>query len=878
MTPHRPEVLAPAGDRRSLRAALAAGADAVYFGLADGFNARARAESIDSHTLPDVVAECHRAGARAYVTLNTLVFEDELPTVEALVRACAEAGVDALIVQDPAVARIARSICPDLELHASTQMTISSVEGARFARGLGVGRIVLPRELSVREIGRIAAADPELETEVFVHGALCMSWSGQCLTSEAWGGRSANRGQCAQSCRMPYDLVVDGETRPLGEIRYLLSPRDLAGFRALPALIEHGVCTLKIEGRYKGPAYVVATVEAYRRWIDALLRPGGPTAADEARVAADLAELEIIYSRGFSDGFLGGADHQHLVEGRFPKHRGALLGRVARVDGDAVIVEPHPDGRVRSGGLALGQGRAEPAGQRAAALTLLGGSQADNTGPRARVPDPRPGMGVVFDAGDPADSAEPGGPIFTAEALGEGRWRLGFGRPGPDLSRVAPGQRIWLTGDPRIERRARKLIESRIDGRIPLRLVVGGRRGGPLRLEGRAAGHRAAVESEIDLAPARGRGLDRALLESKLGGLGGTPFTLFDLDVAGLADGLHLPVSALKRLRRALVDTLLPRIEQGAARAVDPEPALPRLRAQTIRRGDAPSDITPAVIPLCRTDAHLDAVLAAGLPEVELDWMERAGLTAAVERARAAGLTVHVATPRVQKPGEEGFDRRIARLAPDGVLVRHWGAVVHFAEGLGEPDAPRPIVHGDFSLNVTNALTADHLFGLGLETLTAAHDLDAAQLFALLDRAPAGRVAVTVHHHIPTFHTEHCVYAHLLSNGRDIRSCGQPCATHEIGLRDHRGHVHPVIVDPGCRNTVYNAQAQSAAGLVPRLLDAGVRRFRVEFVRETTAEALRVLVGYRALLAGELSPAALVERLRVHEQFGVTRGTTRTGR
>jgi len=369
------------------------------------------------------------------------------------------------------------------------------------------------------------------------------------------------------------------------------------------------------------------------------------------------------------------------------------------------------------------------------------------------------------------------------------------------------------------------------------------------------------------------------LLEAKLAGFGGTPFALLELDAGGLADGLHLPVSAIKRVRRALVEQLRPLIERGVERAVHEGPVVDGLRgALAVDPDDAAPDVEPRIIALCRTEAQLDAVIAAGLLEVELDWMERAGLTLAVERARAAGLTVHVATPRVQKPGEEGFDRRIARLAPDGVLVRHWGAVMHFAEGLDAMEGRRPALHGDFSLNVTNGITAAHLFDLGLDTLTASHDLHAEQLFTLLARTRPARVAVTVHHHIPTFHTEHCVYAHLLSNGRDIRSCGQPCADHAIGLRDHRGHVHPVVVDPACRNTVYNAQAQSAAGLVPRLLDVGVRRLRVEFVRESTEEALRTLVGYRALIAGELSPSALIERLRVHEQFGVTRGTTRVGR
>ena len=258
--------------------------------------------------------------------------------------------------------------------------------------------------------------------------------------------------------------------------------------------------------------------------------------------------------------------------------------------------------------------------------------------------------------------------------------------------------------------------------------------------------------------------------------------------------------------------------------------------------------------------------------------MERSGLTTAVARARAAGLQVHIATPRVQKPGEEGFDRRIGRLAPEGVLVRHWGALMHFLE---HPEEKRPVLHGDFSLNVTNPITAAHLLNLGLDTLTAAHDLDTEQLFALLAAVPersGSWLTVTLHHHIPTFHTEHCVYAHLLSNGRDIQSCGMPCQRHEIGLRDHLGNVHPVVVDPACRNTVYNAAAQSAASLVPRLRAAGVMRYRVEFVRESAEETLRVLAAYRALLAGEMTPPQVFDQLRVHEQFGVSKGTMRVER
>jgi putative protease len=864
----RPEILAPAGDHQSLDAALAAGADAVYFGLDEGFNARARATNFSTANLAETVARVHRAGARAYVTLNTLVFESELAHVEAVLRSVAAAGVDALIIQDPAVARLARAICPSLELHASTQMTISSGEAAGFAEDLGCTRVVVPRELSVQEIARFAAASP-VELEVFIHGALCMSWSGQCLTSEAWGGRSANRGQCAQSCRMPYDLVVDDETRDLGDVRYLLSPKDLAGFRAVEALVEAGVASLKIEGRLKGPAYVQSAVEGYRRWVAAVDR--GVTPADEAALADDLGRMTLTYSRGFSDGFLAGSDHQTLVEGRFPKHRGALLGRVASVEDGAVVVRAAPDGRPRTGGLALGAGRTDPVGVVAAPLPALGGATDAATGAAAAPVTPRAGMGVVFDAGVPESPDEAGGPIFAVEPLERGGYRLGFGRPGPDLRRVSVGDRVWVTSDPALTRAAEKQAARAPEGRVPVRMVCVGRADAALRVRAEAVGASVEVETDVPLAAARGAGLDAALLRDKLGALGGTPLRLEAIDVDGLAPGLHVPVSALKRARRAIVEALLPAVERGPRRETAADPVLETLRASDAARHPPSAAAAPRLVPLCRTQEQLEAVIALGFDEVELDFMEFYGLGRAVERARGAGLRVTIATVRVQKPGEEGYDRRIARLAPDAVLIRHWGALMSFARG----EARGPVVHGDFSLNVTNSLTFHHLRGLGLDTITVAHDLDRRQLAALLDHVPASQVAVTVHHHIPTFHTEHCVYAHTLSNGRDYRTCGRPCEQHEVSLRDHTGRAHPVLVDVGCRNTVFNAEAQSAASLAPSLIERGVRRLRAEFVRESAEETTRVLAAWRALLVGEITPDDAIGRIGVHEQFGVTAGTMR---
>ncbi len=864
-----PELLAPAGDAAALAAALAAGADAVYFGLDEGLNARARAKNFALAELPATCDRIHRAGARAFLTLNTVVFEEELPLLEELLRGAARAGVDAVIVQDPAVALLARALAPTLHVHASTQMTISSPEGAQFAASLGVRRIVLPRELSTAEVGKFVAGT-DLETEVFVHGALCVSWSGQCLTSEAWGGRSANRGQCAQSCRLPYDLLVDGAVQDTADVRYLLSPLDQAAFRAVPTLVEIGVTSLKIEGRMKGPAYVMTAVEGYRRWLDAIAARRETTPAAQSTARADLARMGVAYSRGFGDGFFAGSDHQSLVEGRFPKHRGLLLGEVVEVARGGVRVVPTP--RAPTGGLALHDGGL-PTGALSAPLPALAG--AEPTSARGVPPadvTPIAGLGVGFDTGAP-ETEEPGGILWTVDPAGPGWW-LRFSRDNASIARVQPGHRVWITHDPRVESDAERLLGAdEPEGRVAITVEVTGAVGSPLRIRLFHGG--VTVETEVGLLePSRGDGLDGALLTEKLCAFGGTPFRLGALDTTQLAPRLHLSPTLLKSARRELVPRLLSawlasfRHEVAAAPVADS--VIAAARALTPEHS---TTTAPQLIPLCRTEAQLEAVIASGLPAVELDWMELVGLGRAVERARSAGLRVGIATVRVHKPGEEAFDRRIASLRPDSVLVRHWAGLVHFSR---LPEGDRPEVHGDFSLNVTNSVTAHHLLAMGATTLTAAHDLDETQLVALLRRFPADRLTVVAHHHIATFHTEHCVYAHTLSHGRDFRSCGRPCEAHRVALRDAAKRDHPVIVDVGCRNTVFEARAQSAAGAVPRLLARGVRRFRVEFVWESGEEAATVLEAYQALLAGKASPGEVLRRVSAHEQFGVTAGTMRT--
>ena len=264
------------------------------------------------------------------MTLNTLVFPGELTDLEATVRELAAAGVDAVIVQDLGLARLIRAITPDLEIHASTQMSITSEEGVALARELGCTRVILARELALAEIGRIRRAI-DFPVEVFVHGALCVAYSGQCLTSEALGGRSANRGECAQACRMPYQIVCDGRLVDLDNVQYLLSPQDLAAYDLIPRLIELGVASLKIEGRLKTAEYVANITRHYRTAIDAAWA-GQPVAF----TPRDVQEMQLSFSRGFSHGFLDGNNHKVLVRGDYAKKRGILLGVVESITGAGV--------------------------------------------------------------------------------------------------------------------------------------------------------------------------------------------------------------------------------------------------------------------------------------------------------------------------------------------------------------------------------------------------------------------------------------------------------------------------------------------------------------------------------------------------------------
>ncbi|MDJ0675022.1 MAG: DUF3656 domain-containing protein [Calothrix sp. MO_167.B42] len=900
----RPEILAPAGNWECAKAAVENGADAIYFGL-ERFNARMRAENFTEADLPELMEFLHRRGVKGYVTLNTLVFPQELRQAEQYIRSIIAAGVDAAIVQDVGICRLIRHISPDFPIHASTQMTITSDAGVEFAESLGCNLVVLARECSLRDINRIqsmmAYRGASLPLEVFVHGALCVAYSGQCLTSEALGGRSANRGECAQACRMPYELIADGEVVNLGEKKYLLSPQDLAGLEVLPNLVQAGVSCLKIEGRLKSPEYVANVTRVYRQALDGVMEelesreqgtgyreqgtgyreqgtenreqgtenreqgtenreqgtevvksenwipsslshpipssphhpitpsPHQPSSSPEQRY-----KLEMAFSRGLYTGWFKGINNQELVHARFGKKRGVYLGEVIGIRNQQVTVKLQAPVKA--------------------------------------------GDGIVFDCGHP-EGKEEGGRVYTVKSQGK-ETILTFGKDNINWRRVHRGDRIWKTSDPLLDKQVRQSFAGENPQfQRPLTIEVHGEIDLPLIAIARdRLGHIVQVESRMPLVAANTKPLTRELLQTQFSRLGNTPFYL-DILSDRLQGEVMLPVSELNRMRREIVTQLEQLRSQPKPWQINPHSSLADL-LPVIPVNPSPCT-SPNLIVLVRNLNQLAAALQVGAETIYCEFEDPRKYGQAVEKVRQAEerrregvkedgsvppAKIFVAPPRITKPNENWILNQVLNCQADGYLVRNYDHLKFFAD---------QHCIGDFSLNVANALTADRFINqFGLSRLTASYDLNINQLEDLLKSCPPQWLEVTIHQHMPMFHMEHCVFCAFLSQGTDFTNCGRPCEQHEVKIRESRiGTEHILQADAGCRNTVFNGTAQTGAEYVGHLLQLGLQHFRIEFVNESPQEVKQVISHYQKLLRGEITGSQLWQKLKLHNQLGVTRGS-----
>ncbi len=814
----KPELLLPVGTREMLTAAINNGADAVYFGVPH-WNARGRTEDFTFEDVEEMILYARTRGVRTFLAMNVLVFEREIQGLPEFLERLISLKPDAFIIQDIGLARLIRAIAPNQEIHASTQMTLSSAEGIALVKSLGFNRAVLARELSLKEIASIKAAT-DLELEVFIHGALCVSYSGQCLTSENFGGRSANRGQCAQSCRLPYRIFVDGKEYLDTDAKFLFSPHDLCALPKLEDLEEIGVDSLKVEGRLKSPEYVAAVSKAYRKALD-----------NQPLQDQDKEPLEVLFSRGLRTGWLDGDNHQELVDGTFSNHHGQFLGSVTKSNGSGIIIELNSDASL-----------------------------------------PQPGDGILFE--NSKQDISVGARLFSIKTPAkDGTILLSFGRDF-DTRKITGGIKCYRNDSPALERELRKTFTEReYMKRTPVSMILSGKIGNPLRLELQDDKHNIVlVESENILEESRSRNdnaekLLRELAQKELSALSGTAYRLESLSV-DVDPGSFVPGKWIRTLRQSAVEKLdAVRCEWKPLKpsAIAGHTLLNSVKVGTKLARDNITNAHPVISVLVRNPEQVTALQRLPIQNVIMDFDWGVKYEKPLQQIREQGFKAGMATLRIHKPGENHYLKNILRLAPDFALVRNLGALSLLRE------SGFPLV-GDYSLNAANSLSYDWLLSQGLATLHPSWDLNSAQLFDLLESIDASKLELSLHQYMPAFHSEYCAFARALTTGRRFPECGKICTQHKVEILDHKGERHFLQSDAECRNTLFVGKPQSALKLLPNLRKAGVSHFRIEMLQESPETVRQKVSIYTQAILGEMPIEEAIRQVGVQEKYGLSDG------
>ena len=789
-----PELLSPAGSLDAVRAAVANGADAVYLG-ASKFNARDDGAQLTLDELEQACLIAHERGARIYLTFNILVKPRELQEALVYLGDCIDRGVDAAIVQDIGLVRLIQRAYPGFEIHGSTQMTVHDASGAKVMERLGIDRVVLARENTLDDIRAIRAAAPALGLESFVHGALCISYSGQCYMSGMISERSANRGSCAQSCRKDYTLndAVTGAELDRG---YLISAKDLGAWDHLAEIAEAGIGCLKIEGRKKKPEFVATVTRGYREFLTQVAKGEFTPPTFE-----EVQPLVQIFSRGFTGGMYGGREGREYITRTQPDNRGVELGVVTGFADGEVTVEV-----------------------------------------RAPIAE-RDGLGFEPPAGGHLESTG-----FTAGAVRtlseqNGVWRQAIRA----RHRVPIGWRVVRSAQAALLERARASFanvgreERRL--RTPLSIRVFGAAGGPLKAIVTVDGHDVTVVSALSLAPAAKRAIDLEQLREQFGRLGETPFVLADVDTRGLAEGLFLPVRELNHMRQAAVDELMVQRDWAQQAAEADRVALVAAAISSIDSEVGPSDPAVGAVPALPTSGatsgaplvvaevwrieDAEAALEAGAGEIVLDPFLRhpfppvARVQAFAAVARERGVTFRLRLPTIVRPEErKKLDKWLALGTP--LLTGHLGLLAELAA------TGRDVV-ADYAVNCFNEHTAAEFFSLGASRITPSVELTVEEIAAVVAPWKGDRFEVLVYGRPEGMTLEHCVLSAAFD--RTPTHCRDLCTrTHvDTVLKDPAGYDFPVATDYACRNRLLHSRPVEGTEFLARLWRSGVRRYRLVF-------------------------------------------------
>ncbi len=841
----RPELLAPAGDRESLVAAVENGCDAVYFG-AQILSARASAANFTPDELAGAIDYAHLRGVKAYVTVNTLVKDNETKDAADLLYHLDKSGVDSVIVQDMGLLSLARSIVPGLPVHASTQMTVHNSEGARFLQAMGVKRVVLAREMTLDEIRQVRQ-NTGIEIETFVHGALCISYSGQCLTSSMIGGRSGNRGVCAQPCRKRYELRTAGR-RVETDGEYLLSPKDLNASRILPELIDTGVDSLKIEGRLKRPEYVACAVRIYRHLIDRYVEdPSEYFVSDDESL-----RLAQLFNRGFTEAYLGKNPRCTLMSRIRPHNRGIRVGTVTRHDPRA--------GRISvelSGGLNIGDG----IGIDGAVKTVRNAGDSGN----------------VWDVGN----IETAGAGMIVRQMYEGGRRIDRAGAGMavEISSGVPahaGSAVYKTLDRQLMDVLRRTFTSPTPLRkVPVAISAKAAVGFPFELQIKDMDStRVCVHSEYVIERAIRDPTTEEQIMRQLTKLGKTVFEVSDIDIE-IEGKVFIPVRQLNLIRNDAVSRLeSARIMQVRRRhvtcTIPPTPAPTPTSASAASPANTmepPAPIHKAGGPVntllavsTNTLAGVKSAISGGADAIYLGGERyreevRSGggspdLEAAVKYAHQEGRRIYINTPRIVKDSGMGNVAEVLSQAKtlgfDGALASNHG-VFRLAMEIGLE------VIADMPLNTFNRRSLGFWVEHGAKMTVLSPELTLSEIREI---APHGAVECIVHGRLTLMESEHCVVGGILGgtgetgDGGKGNKCTAPCEAGCFELVDEKGYVFPIRMDTDCRTHLLNSKELCMIDHVPRIIEAGVSSIRIDAMEIESERVREITRLYRSAIDG----------------------------
>ena len=844
------ELLAPAGSKEAFIAAVESGADAVYL-AGPSFGARAYADNFDRDAMRWAFNFAHLRGVAVHVTVNTIVSDEEREECADYLRFLDEAGADAVLVQDLGVAMLARQVAPDLPLHASTQMTVHSLDGVLELAGLGFTRVVLSRELSLKDIRYICAHSP-VEIEVFMHGALCVCYSGQCLMSSLIGGRSGNRGRCAQPCRLPYTLVDEkGQEVLKGKAgEYLLSPKDLKTLELLPEYMAAGVASLKIEGRMKRPEYVAVVVDTYRRALDSILQgQDGYSVDKEAQ-----RRLAQVFNRDFTTAYLEGRPGRNMMSDMRPNNRGILAGRVAKIDSAssrvfmklAVDVNKGDelDFWVKVGGRTT--------------VTLDDFSDIKGN----KITSAMAGDTISFVSNLNMRQNDRAFRVYDAALMTEAKTRFTAG---------APVRRIPIAAKARFHFNERPQLEFSL-----------------------IADDNIYVSSEVDyLIPmAEKRPLTEEAAVKQLKRMGSTVYEIADLKL-DIEPGVMVPVSVINDLRRQAaeeMDTLRLDIWKNdrTAGAAQSERNLDKKSANTYdRKGKSSQRQTAQVYVSTASFDGIKAALKGGADGIIFggdsyhhEPLNIRSYREAAELVKDSGCKLFFNTPRICRednlPALKAIWQSWLEFNPDGVYVHNIATLRTLREMIEE--SGREIeLRSDYSLISFNGMTLEALEKLGVKQATLSPELNLGGLLPIVKKAPI-RTECIVHGRLELMVSEYCVLGSFLGgigqNGNE--ACSMPCKSGRYFLKDRKGEQFPVANDQYCHMHLLNGKTLSLLPEIVKLADSGISAVRIEAKAIEPKYIGELVSAYRDYLrrGSELTPEEIAW-CKETELNGASDGVTR---